>query len=70
MKAQWYTNVNEDDDLIYKLTKALWNAETRQLMDEGHAAGRTIRLETALDGLSVPLHLGAERFYRESGLLD
>jgi TRAP transporter TAXI family solute receptor len=70
VRAQWYTNVNEDDDLIYKLTKALWNAETRQLMDEGHAAGRTIRLETALDGLSVPLHLGAERFYRESGLLD
>jgi TRAP transporter TAXI family solute receptor len=68
--AQWYTNANEDADLIYKITKALWNAETRQLLDEGHAAGRTITLETALDGISVPLHAGAERFYKQQGMLD
>lgn len=70
VRAQWYTNVNENDDLIYNITKSLWNAETRQLLDEGHAAGRTIRLETALDGLSVPLHPGAAQFYIESGLID
>jgi TRAP transporter TAXI family solute receptor len=68
--AQWYTHQNKDEELIYQITKALWNPETRQLLDEGHAAGRTIAFETALDGLSVPLHAGAARFYKEQGLLD
>lgn len=68
--AQWYTSVHEDADLIYKITKALWNAETRQLLDEGHAAGRTITLDAALRGLSVPLHAGAARYYKEVGLLE
>lgn len=67
--AQWFTHVKEDDELIYQITKALWNKETRQLLDEGHASGKTITLETALDGLSVPLHAGAERFYKEIGLI-
>jgi hypothetical protein len=28
-----------------------------------------IRKETGLDGAGIPLHPGAERFYREAGLL-
>lgn len=67
--AQWYTSVKEDDDLIYKLTKALWNAQSRKLLDVGHAKGETITIETALNGIGVPLHAGAERFYKEIDLL-
>jgi TRAP transporter TAXI family solute receptor len=67
--AQWYTNASEDEDLIYNITKALWNDETRTLLDVGHAKGSAITLETALDGVGVPLHAGAERFYREAGVL-
>ena len=60
------------EDLVYKLTKALWNDNTRKLLDNGHAKGKQITAETALDGvkaLDVPLHPGAEKFYREAGLL-
>lgn len=60
------------DDLVYGITKALWNENTRMLLDNGHAKGKLITLETALNGvdsLGVPLHPGAERFYREAGLL-
>ena len=60
------------DDLVYGITKALWNENTRMLLDNGHAKGKLITLDTALDGmdtLGVPLHPGAERFYREAGLL-
>lgn len=60
------------DDLVYGITKALWNDNTRKLLDNGHAKGKQITLDTALDGvaeLGVPLHPGAERFYREAGLL-
>ncbi len=67
--AQWLTSAKEDDELIYQITKALWNDKTRKLLDVGHAKGKTITLETALDGIGVPLHPGAERFYKEAGLI-
>ena len=67
--AQWFTSAKEDDDLIYEITKALWNDNSRKLLDVGHAKGKTITIDTALNGIGVPLHAGAERFYREAGLL-
>lgn len=67
--AQWFTNASEDEELIYNITKALWNEQTRELLDTGHAKGSSITAETALSGVGVPLHAGAERFYREAGLL-
>jgi len=67
--AQWFTSAKEDAELIYKITKALWNKESRKLMDVGHAKGKTITPDTALSGVGVPLHPGAEKFYKEAGLL-
>lgn len=67
--AQWFTNANEDDELIYNITKALWNDESRKLLDVGHAKGQTITPDTALNGVGVPLHAGAEKFYKEAGLI-
>ena len=68
--AQWFTSAKEDTDLIYKITKALWNKESRKLMDVGHAKGKTITPDTALSGVGVPLHPGAEKFYKEAGLIN
>ena len=67
--AQWFTSAKEDEELIYNITKALWNKESRKLMDVGHAKGKSITPESALAGVGVPLHAGAERFYKEAGLL-
>jgi len=67
--AQWFTSAKEDDDLIYSITKALWNNESRKLLDVGHAKGKTITPASALNGVGVPLHAGAERFYKEAGLI-
>ena len=36
----------------------------------GHAKGKTITPDTALSGVGVPLHPGAEKFYKEAGLLN
>ena len=61
------------DELVYGLTKALWNDNTRKLLDNGHAKGKQITPDTALDGveaLGVPLHPGAEKFDKEAGLLQ
>jgi uncharacterized protein len=67
--AQWFTSEAKDEQLIYNITKALWNDNTRKLLDVGHPKGASIRKETALSGIGVPLHAGAARFYKEVGLL-
>jgi TRAP transporter TAXI family solute receptor len=67
--AQWVTSSKQDADLVYEITKGMWSDKTRQALDTGHAKGKAIRKETALTGLGVPLHPGAEKFYKEAGLL-
>lgn len=66
--AQWVTSAKIDAGLIYDITKALWSDKTRAALDAGHAKGKAIRKETALLGLGIPLHPGAEKFYKEAGL--
>lgn len=67
--AQWLTSLAESDDLIYEITSALWNDNTRHLLDVGHAKGASVMRQTALDGIGIPLHPGAERYYREAGMI-
>lgn len=67
--ALWVTSSAADEELIYRITEALWNDNSRDLLDKGHAKGRQITLDTALDGVGIPLHPGAERYYREAGQL-
>jgi len=66
--ALWIVSADLPDNLIYGITSALWNEATRRLLEAHDPLGRQVRLENALDGLSVPLHPGAKRFYREAGL--
>jgi len=68
--AQWITGADQDAELIYQITQALWNDNTRRLLDVGHARGTAVSLETALNGIAIPLHPGAERYYRELGLIE
>jgi TRAP transporter TAXI family solute receptor len=67
--AQWVVGAQIDEELVYGITKALWHQNARKLLDDGHPKGPAITLETALDGIAIPLHPGAERYYREVGLL-
>ena len=45
--AIWTTSIKQSEELIYKVTAALWNPASRKLLDSGHAKGREIRIETA-----------------------
>jgi TRAP transporter TAXI family solute receptor len=67
--AQWITSAKISADTVYEVTKGLWSSKTRQALDAGHAKGKSIREDTALSGIGIPLHPGAERFYKEAGLL-
>jgi uncharacterized protein len=66
--ALWIVSAEASDELIYAITKALWNDATQRLLEAHNPIGKQVRFENALDGLSVPLHPGAKRFYREAGL--
>ena len=68
--AQWLTSADQPEELIYNITKAVWNDATRKQLDAGHAKGKMIVKENATAGLGLPLHPGAERFYREAGLIQ
>ena len=67
--AQWVTSTKQPDALIYEVTKATWNDSTRKLLDAGHAKGKAIQAASATAGAGIPFHPGAEKFYREKGLL-
>jgi len=69
VNGQLITGSNQPDDLIYDITKALWNKNTRKLLDKGHSKGKAIQLETALKGVLIPVHPGAEKYYKEVGMI-
>jgi TRAP transporter TAXI family solute receptor len=65
--AIWATHDGLTDAMAYEVTKALYeNTETLGLV---HPKGKEISLKTALQSISIPLHPGAEKYYREKGVL-
>ena len=68
--AQWLVAAETDADLVYGITRAFWHERTGQLLAGAHRMGKDIRLASALDGIAVPLHPGAARYYFEVGRLS
>lgn len=66
--AQWVVDAKVPDDVVYALTKALWEGGA-QKMAAAHAKGKDVKLQTALSGMAIPLHPGAERYYREVNII-
>lgn len=56
------------EELAYRMTKTLFDNLDRLV--SAHAAARAIDPAKALEGMPVPLHPGAERYYREAGLAE
>lgn len=67
--AQLLVTAALDDELVYEITRALWDERNRKQLDAGPQNTRRVQLASALDGLAVPLHPGALRFYHQAGLL-
>lgn len=61
------TRADLSADTVYAMTKSLFG-HVRDLA-AAQVAGNSIDLRHALDGMPIPLHPGAQRFYREAGLL-
>jgi len=65
LMAIWAVDASQPTDLIYQITKALW--EHRAELEKVHDKCKEITFDTALNGIGVPLHPGAEKYYREKG---
>lgn len=66
VKAILVASADLPEDVVYEMTKVLFdNVETLRAV---HQKARYISLDTALDGMSIPLHPGAYKYYTEKGL--
>ena len=61
------THSGVSDDIAYRMTKAMY--ENLDTLYAAHNAARAIKRENAIKGMPVPLHPGAERYYKEVGLI-
>lgn len=57
-----------DEDLAYNLTKYLF--EEKQVIADTHSRGNDINLETALKGMPIEVHPGAQKYYDEKGIKE
>jgi len=60
------THEGVKEDLVYQMTKAMY--ENLGDLAAAHAAGKSIKLESALEGMPIPLHPGAAKYFKEKGL--
>jgi len=67
--AQWVTSDKADLDTVYQITKALYSDAAQKTLAAGHAKGKYINLKNAVQGVGIPFHPGAEKFYKEAGVL-
>ena len=67
--AQWVTSDKADTETVYQITKSLFSEATQKTLAAGHAKGKFITLKNAVQGVGIPYHAGAEKYYREAGVL-
>lgn len=68
VRAIWATHADLDEDLAYAMVKALY--ENTETLAKVHVMGKQISVDTALESISIPLHPGAERYFREKGIIQ
>jgi len=54
-------------EMVYNLTKALF--ENQAELAAAHAKGKELSLKYAVQGVSIPFHPGAVKYYKEKGLM-
>ncbi|MFN4282728.1 MAG: TAXI family TRAP transporter solute-binding subunit [Alphaproteobacteria bacterium] len=60
------THEGVSEELVYQMTKTMF--ESLDTMVASHAAAKDIKLADAMNGMPIPLHPGAARYYKEKGV--
>ena len=61
------THEGVSNETVYAMTKALWT--NLDQLTAAHSAAKSIDRKRALEGMPVPLHPGAEKYYKEAGVM-
>jgi TRAP transporter TAXI family solute receptor len=67
--AQWVTSDKVDANLVYEIVKSLYSDAGQKAMGAGHAKGKFITKDNAVQGAGIPFHPGAARYFKEVGVL-
>ena len=67
VKATLIVSKKLKEDTVYNLTNVLF--EQQPALAQAHAKGKELSLQEAVRGVSVPFHPGAEKYYKEKGVL-
>lgn len=67
VKATFVVSNKLSEDLVYNMTKALF--ENKDSIASGHDKGKELDSAYAVSGISVPFHPGAEKYFKEIGVL-
>lgn len=67
VQATLIVNAEVEDDVVYNLTKALF--ENQADLAKANAKGKELSLQAAVQGMSIPLHPGAEKYFKEKGII-
>jgi len=70
MGAMWACSMNLPDELVYNMVKAIYSVEGLEYLTTVHPAAKGITVENAAKWTPIPLHPGAEKFFKEVGLID
>jgi len=66
VKATLIVSATANEDDVYNLTAAIFN--NIDSITKEHAKGTELSLENATDGLTVPFHAGAAKYFKEKGI--
>ncbi|MCB0731261.1 MAG: TAXI family TRAP transporter solute-binding subunit [Ignavibacteriae bacterium] len=67
--AIWAANKDVPADVVYDLLKAVYSDEGLKYMVEVHKSAKSMTVEDGLKGIVTPLHPGAEKFWKEKGIV-
>lgn len=68
--ALWVANKDIPSELVYNLLKIVYGDEGLAYMVEVHKSAGAMSIQSGLDGIITPLHPGAEKFWKEKGLIE
>lgn len=67
--ALWVANKDVSEDVVYKLLSLIYTDEGLKHMVEQKKTFKEMSVKTGINGIVTPLHPGAEKFWKEKGLL-
>jgi len=66
VKATLIVSASATEDDVYNITKAIF--DNSDAITKEHAKGAELSLENATEGLTVPFHAGAAKYFKEKGI--